>query len=205
MIFLPSAIYSGFVFPLYHSWLSLHNWGMLQILVNIFQLFINIVQCYIVVKWQAFITLPSKAIFELFSREMLSLHSHLNHQCRRITGCFEGFILIYVSIQAHYVVWSSSEAPQPLFSAKSIFFSGLTAGPTYQPPVWHSNPDAPLENFESIAWRGWRVTFITEIITCFECWSNLNFSPDLKANARSSEKLTNSTEASQNVELSYTV
>ena len=140
MISLHNAVYSGFVFPLYHSWLSLHNWGMLWILVNIFQLFINIVQCYIVVKWQAFITSPSKAIFELFSREMLLLHSHLNHQCHRITCCFEGFILIYVSIQAHYVVWSSSEAPQPLFSAKSIFFSGLMAGPTYRPPVWSRHP-----------------------------------------------------------------
>ena len=81
MIFLPSAIYSGFVFPLYHSWLSLHNWGMLWILVNIFQFFINIVQCYIVLKWQAFVASPSKAIFELFLREMLLLHSHPDHQC----------------------------------------------------------------------------------------------------------------------------
>ena len=128
-----------------------------------------VVQCYIVVKWQAFITSPSKAIFELFSREMLLLHSHFNHQCHRITCCFEGFILIYVSIQAHYVVWSSSEAPQPLFSAKSIFFFqvwrlDLPTG------LW-SDPDTPLEKIESVAWRGWRVTFVTEIITCFECWS----------------------------------
>ena len=152
--FPPQCRLFRFCIPLYHSWLSLHNWGMLRILVNIFQLFINVVQCYIVVKWQAFITSPSKAIFELFLREMLSLHSHLNHQCHRITGCFEGFILIYVSIQAHYVVWSSSEAPQPLFSAKSIFFSGLPTGlrsgiliPT--PPWKKLNPSRG----EGDAWR----------------------------------------------------
>ena len=144
MISLPRAVYSGFVFPLYHSWLSLHNRGMLRILVNIFQFFINIVQCSIVVKQQAFITSPSKAIFELFLREMLLLHSHLNHQCHWIKCCFKGFILIYVSIQAHYAVWSSSEPPQPFFSVKSFFFSGLTAGPTYRPLVRHSNPDTPL-------------------------------------------------------------
>ena len=43
--------------------------------------------------------------------------------------------------------------------AKSFFFfSGLTAGPTYRPPVRHSNPDTPLpgvRNFgESIESRG---------------------------------------------------
>ena len=27
---------------------------------------------------------------------------------------------------------------------KPIFFFGLAAGPTYQPPVRHSNPDTPL-------------------------------------------------------------
>ena len=147
MISLPSAVYSGFVFPLYHSWLSLHNWGMLRILVNIFNFFINIVQCYIVVKRQAFVTSPSKAIFELFSREMQLLHSHLNHQCHWITCCFEGFILIYVSIQAHYVVWSSSGSPQPLFFGEVHFFfqvwwldlpTGLRSGILIPTPPWRS-------------------------------------------------------------------
>ena len=54
------------------------NRGMLRILVNIFQFFINIVQCYIVVKRQAFVTSPSKAIFKLFSREMLLLLSEIS-------------------------------------------------------------------------------------------------------------------------------
>ena len=129
--FPPQCRLFRFCIPLYHIWLSLHNRGMLRILVNIFQFSINKVQCYIVVKWQAFVTSPSKAIFELFS---MLLHSHLDHQCHLIfwrTCCFECFMLIYISIQAHYVVWSSSEPPQPLFSAKSIFFfSGLMAGPT---------------------------------------------------------------------------
>ena len=32
-----------------------------------------------------------------------------------------------------------------LFSGEGpFFFSGLTARPTYQPSVWHSNPDTPL-------------------------------------------------------------
>ena len=30
------------------------------------------------------------------------------------------------------------------FRGSPIFFSGLTAGPTYQPLVWHSNPNTPL-------------------------------------------------------------
>ena len=59
-------------------------------------------------------------------------------------------MLIYISIQAHYVVWSSSEPPQPLFSA--TFFSGLTAGPTYQPLVQHSNPDTPLYKILTCIW-----------------------------------------------------
>ena len=36
----------------------------------------------------------------------------------------------------------------------NFFFSGQTAGPTYQPPVWHSNPDTPL-----LTWpRSWVFT-----------------------------------------------
>jgi hypothetical protein len=35
-----------------------------------------------------------------------------------------------------------------IFGEVQFFFSGLTAGPTYQPPVRHSNPDTPL-NFYS--------------------------------------------------------
>ena len=73
---------------------------MLWTLVNIFQSSINIVKCYIRVKQQAFITSPSKAIF-------LLLHSHLNHWCLLVFGKMMNnmwFILIYILIQAHYVV-----------------------------------------------------------------------------------------------------
>ena len=34
--------------------------------------------------------------------------------------------------------------PNLFFRQSPFFFSGLTAGPTYRPPVRHSNPDAPL-------------------------------------------------------------
>ena len=32
----------------------------------------------------------------------------------------------------------------PNFRGSPFFFSGLTAGPTYRPPVRHSNADTPL-------------------------------------------------------------
>ena len=35
-------------------------------------------------------------------------------------------------------------SPTSFFGEVHFFFSGLTAGPTYRPPVRHSNPDAPL-------------------------------------------------------------
>ena len=34
--------------------------------------------------------------------------------------------------------------PNLFFKVKSIFFSGLLAGPTYWPLVQHSNPNSPL-------------------------------------------------------------
>ena len=36
-------------------------------------------------------------------------------------------------------------SPTSFFGEVLFFFSGLTAGPTYRPPVRHSNPDAPLK------------------------------------------------------------
>ena len=46
--------------------------------------------------------------------------------------------------QAYYVVLYSYGPPKPFFWGRSFFFSGLMAGPTYQPSVRHSNPDASL-------------------------------------------------------------
>ena len=44
-------------------------------------------------------------------------------------------------LQAHHVIWTS----QILFLGKvQLFFSRLTAGPTYWPLVRDSNPDTPL-------------------------------------------------------------
>ena len=37
-------------------------------------------------------------------------------------------------------------SPTSFLGEVLFFFSGLTAGPTYQPPVRHSNPDTPLRN-----------------------------------------------------------
>ena len=43
-------------------------------------IFINIVKCYKGIKQQTLVISPSKAIFWPFSREMLLLHSHCEHQ-----------------------------------------------------------------------------------------------------------------------------
>ena len=83
MISLPSVVYSGFGSPLYHRWLSLHNRGMLQILVNIFQSLINLVMCYKGVKnLNGRLLLPH--VPKPFSRTMLLSHSHFNHRCRPV-------------------------------------------------------------------------------------------------------------------------
>jgi len=44
-------------------------------------------------------------------------------------------------LQAYNIVWTSQTL---VFGKVQFFFSGLMAGPTYQPLVRHSNPDAPL-------------------------------------------------------------
>ena len=36
-------------------------------------------------------------------------------------------------------------SPTSFLGEVHFFFSGLPAGPTYRPPVRHSNPDAPLQ------------------------------------------------------------
>src|SRR5882757_6345592 len=44
-------------------------------------------------------------------------------------------------LQAYNIVWTSQTL---VFGKVQFFFSGLMVGPTYQPPVRHSNPNAPL-------------------------------------------------------------
>ena len=58
-----------------------------------------------------------------------------------IMGCHSG------GEQGHLVLLRTS--PTSFFS-EVLFFSGLTAGPTYRPLVWHSNPDAPHPLFSCL-------------------------------------------------------
>ena len=143
----------------YHSWLSFHNRGMMRILVNIFQSSINIIKYYTSANGRlSLLRLPMP--FSIDFREKccyctatsnIDIVSFLVKEW--ITYCFKCCILIYILVQAYYAAWSSSEPPQPLFQVKSIFFfSGLTAEPTYRPPVRHSNPDAPLEDHALTSW-----------------------------------------------------
>ena len=60
------------------------------------------------------------------------------------TGCSSTLHRSIMFLQFHHVVWTS----QILFLGKvQFFFSGLTAGPTYQPLVQDSNPDTPLQTW----------------------------------------------------------
>jgi len=56
--------------------------------------------------------------------------------------------VLYVDLLYSYELTMLYGPPQDLpnlfFRRSPFFFSGLTAGPTYQPPVQHSNPDTPL-------------------------------------------------------------
>src|SRR5882757_6601411 len=50
-------------------------------------------------------------------------------------------------LQAYNVVWTSQTL---VFGKVQFFFSGLMARPTYQPPVRHSDPNAPLGENRSL-------------------------------------------------------
>ena len=78
---------------------------------------------------------------------MLLLHSHFNHQCDLIFGKMINknlFRVLYIDL---YTPTSSpcmvllETSPTSFLGEVHFFFSGLMAGPTYRPPVRHSNPD----------------------------------------------------------------
>ena len=55
-----------------------------------------------------------------------------------------------------------------LFSGEGpFFFSGLTAGPTYQPSVRHSNPDTPLSEGESNQGTLYQANYYTTMLLLF--------------------------------------
>ena len=85
---------------------------------------------------------------------MLLLHSHLEHHWHLIFAkimnnmLFWGFILnLYTHTSSLCCMVLLGTPPTSFllnFRGSPFFFSGLTAGPTYRPPVRHSNPDTPL-------------------------------------------------------------
>ena len=79
MISLPSVVYSGFGFPLYQVIVT-PQLGHVANPCEYISISINIVKCYKGIKQQTLVISPSKAICWSFSREMLLLHSHGEHQ-----------------------------------------------------------------------------------------------------------------------------
>ena len=79
------------------------------------------------------------------------LHSHLNHRCLLVFGKIMNNMLFWVLYIDLYTRTSSlccmvllGTSPTSFLGEVHFFFSGLPAGPTYWPPVRHSNPDTPL-------------------------------------------------------------
>ena len=73
---------------------------------------------------------------------------HQCNQCHLFLGKImnkKGYLsALCWSIKLLYVLWTGMDLPNPFFGKVLFFFLGLTAGPTYRPLVWHSNPDTPL-------------------------------------------------------------
>ena len=85
-----------------------------------------------------------------FPREMLLSHSHLDDRCH--LGKIMNKPVISNAIFDLYTPTSLpcrmvllGTFPTFFLGEVLFFFSGLEAGPTYRPPVRHSNPDTPLD------------------------------------------------------------
>ena len=111
---------------------------------------------------------------------MLLLHSHCEHQWHLVFAkimnnmLFWGFILkLYThtsSVCCMVLLGTSPTSFLLNFRGSHFLFSGLTAGPTYRPPVWHSNPDTPLlvkrsqlsRPIRKIRFFAWEVVLVTK-------------------------------------------
>ena len=155
-----SIWFPGFGFPPVPYLIVVPQSGHVAILVNIFNSSIHTVKCYKGVKkfkWQAFVTKLQ------FSRTMLLSQSHFDHRCHPVFDKIMNYKLFRVLYIDIYTPTSSlcymvllETFPTYFLGEVQFFFSGLMVGPTYRPPVRHSDPDTPLGLVQYISSQSFR-------------------------------------------------